>query len=72
MKTREKLRLISLVMLAVAVVFVFCALSNPALGRAIWIGPFEFGAKQWRVCYTFYVIVMIQLFAMSFFAKDRK
>lgn len=72
MKTRKKLRVISFVMLAVAVVFVFCALSCPTLGRTVWIGSFEFGAKQWRVCYRFYVIVMMQLLVLSFFAKDRK
>ena len=46
MKTRKLLRRISLVMLVIAVVFVFCALSNPALGRTIYIGSFAFGAKQ--------------------------
>lgn len=69
MKTRSVLRLISLVMMIVAVVFVFCALSNPALGRTIYIGPFEFGAKQWRICYGLYAIVMIGLFLASFFVK---
>lgn len=72
MKTRKKLRIISLVMLAAAVVFVFFALSCPTLGRTVWIGPFAFGAEQWRVCYRFYVIVMLQLFVLSFFVKERK
>lgn len=69
MKARRTLRLISLVMLAVAVVFVFCALSAPNLGRTIYIGNFVFGAEQWRVCYAIYAFVMIALFVVSFFVK---
>ena len=70
MKARKTLRLISLVMLIVAVVFVFCALSNPALGKVIYIGTFEFGPD--RVCYAVYAIVMVALFVISFFVKDKK
>ena len=69
MSTRKKLRLISLAMFVAAVVFVFCALSNPALGRTIYIGSFAFGAKQWRVCYAIYAVVMVVLFVASFFVK---
>lgn len=66
------LRLISLIMLAAAVIFVFCALSNPGLGQTIYIGSFEFGAEQWRVCYTVYAVVMVILFAASFFVREKK
>lgn len=69
MKVRRTLRLISLMMLIVAFIFVFCALSNPALGHVIYIGSFKFGAEQWRVCYAIYVIVMVALFIASFFVK---
>ena len=72
MKTRKRLRRISLVMLVVAVVFVFCALSNPALGRTIYIGSFAFGAEQWRVCYAIYLLVMAGLFLSSFFVKNQE
>ena len=72
MKTRKRLRRISLVMLVVAVVFVFCALSNPALGRTIYIGSFAFGAEQWRVCYAIYALVMAGLFLASFFVKNQE
>ena len=72
MKTRKLLRRISLVMLVIAVVFVFCALSNPALGRTIYIGSFAFGAEQWRVCYTIYLLIMAGLFLASFFGKDQE
>ena len=72
MKMQPLLRRISLVMLVVAVVFVFCALSNPALGRTIYIGSFAFGAEQWRVCYAIYLLVMAGLFLASFFAKNQE
>ena len=72
MKTKTKLRLVSLAMLIVAVIFVFCALACPTLGRTIYIGDFAFGAEQWRFCYKIYAIVMIALFISSFFVKDKK
>ncbi len=71
MKTKRILRLISLVMLIVAVVFIFCALSNPTLGKTIYIGNFVFGAEQWRFCYKIYASVMVGLFAISFFVKEK-
>ena len=72
MKTRRALRLCSLVMLIVAVVFVLCALSNPALGRAVYIGSIRIGADVKRVFYTAYVVVMVALLGISFFVKDKK
>ena len=72
MKTKTKLRLISLAMFVVAVVFVFCALACPTLGRTIYIGDFKFGAEQWRFCYKVYAIVMEALFGISFFVKEKK
>ena len=72
MKTKTKLRLASAAMLIVAVIFVFCALACPTLGRTIYIGDFAFGAEQWRFCYKIYAIVMIALFISSFFMKDKK
>lgn len=71
MKTKNILRLISLVMLIVAVIFVFCALPNPALGKTIYIGNFVFGAEQWRFCYKIYAAVMVGLFIASFFVKEK-
>ena len=69
---KNRLRLISLVMLAVAVIFVLCALSNPTLGTAFCIGNFYIGADVWRACYAIYVVVMAALFLASFFVKDGK
>lgn len=72
MKARRTLRLISLVMLIVAVVFVFCALSNPALGKVFYIGSIKIGADIKRAFYAIYAIVMVALFGISFFVKDKK
>ena len=66
---KKKLRIISLIMLAIAIIFIICALSAPNLGHTISIGNYQFGAEQWRICYAIYAIVMIALFAASFFAK---
>ena len=71
MRTRKTLRLISLVMFIVAVIFVFCALSAPTLGKTIYIGDFVFGAEQWRFCYKIYAFVMVTLFVTSFFIKEK-
>lgn len=70
--TKTVLRLVSLAMLVIAVVFVLCALSNPQLGRVIHIGGFEFGPEQWRVCYAVYALVTVGLFFASFFVSDRR
>lgn len=72
MKTRKLLRIISITMLIVAIIFVFCALACPTLGRTIYIGNLKFGAEQWRLCYKIYAVVMVVLFVVSFFVKDRK
>ena len=72
MKTKRTLRLISLVMLIVAVVFVFCALSNPALGSVFYIGSIKIGADIKRAFYAVYAIVMVALLVISFLAKDKK
>ena len=72
MKTRTKLRLISSTMFVVAVIFVFCALACPTLGRTIYIGDYKFGAEQWRFCYKVYAVVMVALFGISFFVKEKK
>ena len=70
MKKRKLFRLISLMMFIVAVVFVFCAISCPTLGRTIYIGSFRFGAEQWRFCYKVYAVVMVGLFGTSFLVKE--
>lgn len=70
--TRGILRLIALVMFLIAVVFVFCALSNPALGSVFYIFGIRIGADVWRAFYKLYAIVMVALFVISFFIKKRQ
>ena len=72
MRKKAKLRLISLFMLAAAVIFVLCALACPTCGRAITIGSLRIGGDIWRKCYTAYVIIMFGLFIASFFIKSKK
>ena len=72
MKIKIKLRLISGIMLVVAIVFVFCALACPTLGKTIYIGDYAFGAEQWRFCYKIYAIVMAALFGASFVIKEKQ
>lgn len=72
MKIKIKLRLISGIMLVVAIVFVFCALACPTLGKTIYIGDYAFGAEQWRFCYKIYAIVMVALFGSSFVIKEKQ
>ena len=69
MSIRNKLRAASFIMLIIAVIFVFIAISNPTLGHVIYIGGVKLGADQWRVCYKAYVAVMLALFVSSFFVK---
>ena len=66
---KSTFRIISLIMLVIAVIFIACALSAPNLGQAIQIGSFRFGAQQWRICYAVYAILMAAFFAASFFVK---
>lgn len=72
MKKGRALRLISLAMLIVAVVFVLCALSNPGMGKVFYIGGIKIGADVKRAFYAVYVIVMTALFGISFFVKGKK
>ena len=67
MKKGMVLRITSLVMFLVAIIFIACALANPALGSTFYIGEIAIGAEEWRVFYAIYAIVMGILFVMSFF-----
>ena len=67
MKKSMVLRCISLGMFVVAIIFIACALANPALGRTFYIGEIAIGAEAWRVFYAIYAIIMGILFVTSFF-----
>ena len=67
MKKGMVLRIISLIMFVVAIIFIACALANPVLGRTFYIGNIAIGAEIWRVFYAIYAIVMAILLILSFF-----
>ena len=67
MKKCIVLRIISLLMFIVAIIFGACALANPALGKTFYIGDLAIGAEVWRVFYAIYTITMALLFVLSFF-----
>ena len=65
MRLKSALRLISFVMLIVAIIFLVVALTHPELGTVFYIGNLKIGSEIWRACYAVYAIVMITLFGVS-------
>ena len=72
MSRKTKLRLASMILLLIALVFLFCAVSCPTLGRVFYLGPFRIAAEQRRVFYRLYAAVIIGLFLLSFLVRERK
>lgn len=72
MKRRTRLRLISALLLLIAILFVLCAVSNPQLGHVFYIGSFRVDAEVCRTFYKLYVAVTAGLFLASFLVKDRR
>ena len=72
MSKRKILRLISLTMFIIAVIFVFIAISAPTLGKTIYIGSFKFDAECWRMCYKLYAVGMVTIFIASFLVNRDK
>lgn len=72
MKRRARLRLISALLLLIAILFVLCALSNPQLGHVFYIGSFRVDAEVCRAFYKLYAAVTAGLFLASFLVKDRR
>lgn len=72
MNKRSLLRIISLIMLFIAIVFVVIALGHPELGSVFYIGSIRIGAKECRMFYKAYLIIMVLIFASSFFVKNSK
>ena len=64
--SKKILRIISGVMLIIAVVFLSIALTHPELGTVFYIGSLRIGAAIWRAFYLIYAIVMVALFVASF------
>ena len=72
MSRKTKLRLASLILLLIALVFLFCAISCPTLGHVFHLGPFRIAAEQRQVFYRLYAAVTAGLFLLSFLPQKRK
>ena len=72
MSRKAKLRLASLVLLLIALVFLFCVISCPTLGRVFHLGPFRIAAEQRQAFYRLYAAATGGLFLLSFLVRERK
>ena len=72
MSRKTKLRLASLILLLIALVFLFCAVASPTLGHVFYLGPFLIAAEQRRVFYRLYAAVTVGFFLLSFLPQKRK
>ena len=72
MKLKKILRAVSLFMLIIAIAFLIFALSHPQLGSVFYIGDLAIGSDIWRAFYAVYATIMVILFGVSFFVKDKK
>ena len=70
--SKKILRIISGVMLIIAVVFLSIALTHPEFGTVFYIGNLRIGAAIWRAFYLIYAVVMVGLFVASFFCSQEK
>lgn len=66
------LRIVSGIMLFVAIIFLSFALTHPEFGTVFYIGSLEIGPSIWRAVYLMYAIVMVGLFVASFFVGEKK
>ena len=71
MSRKTKLRLASLILLLIALAFLFCAVSCPTLGHVFHVGPFRIAAEQRQVFYRLYAAVAAGLFLLSFLPQKR-
>ena len=63
------LRIISLIMLIVAILFLTHALMHPEAGSTFCLLGIPIGVAVWQIFYVVYVAVMTVLFVISFFCK---
>ena len=64
--SKKILRIISVVMFIIAVLFLSIALTHPEFGTVFYIGSLRIDAAIWRVFYLIYAVVMVALFVASF------
>ena len=69
---KKTLRIISGIMLVVAILFLFYAFMHPEGGSVFYILGVPIGSNCWRAFYVVYTIVMVGLFIFSFFQRTKK
>ena len=69
---KKTLRIISGIMLVVAILFLSYAFMHPEAGSVFYILGVPIGSNFWRAFYVVYIIVMVGLFIVSFFSKNKK
>ena len=72
MKLKIILRAVSLFMLIISIAFLIFAMTHPQWGAVFYIGDLAIGSDIWRSFYAVYTTVMVALFGVSFFVKDKK
>ncbi len=64
-------RVISLIMLVVAMLFLGYAFTHPEFGSVFYIGKLEIGPAIWRMLYALYAAITVGLFVGSFWVKTK-
>ena len=72
MKATKIMKLASLIMLVIAIVFLAYTLTHPESGTVFYIGSWAIGSEIWRAFYLFYTVVMIGLFAASIYIDKKQ
>ncbi len=72
MGAKRILRLIAILMLIAAAVFVAVALSAPQLGQVFYIGSFRVDGHVMRVFYLVYLLAAAGLLIASFFIRKKR
>ena len=67
---KRKLRIISLIMFIIAVLFLVYAFMHPEAGSVFYLFGKRIGSYEWRSFYGLYVIIMLGLFVISFFVNE--
>lgn len=64
-------RVISLIMLVIAILFLGYAFTHPEFGSVFYIGKVEISSSVWRLLYAVYLAVTVGLFVGSFWVKTK-
>ena len=67
---KKKLRIISVIMFIIAILFLIYALMHPEGGSVFYIWGQPIGSHEWRSFYGLYLMIMIGLFIISCFCQE--